>query len=143
MEYPRNLEVAPRTPDLRAHVLWSLSRAQSGADREATLQKILEEEYPRPALGTYYQARALEALGRRGEARALLDRLEERARAEASGAGAAPERAAAHYLLSLVLEEAGDAPGAEAELEAARALDPRPGRRALTQAQVEYAGAHQ
>ncbi len=143
LEYPKNLEVAPRTPDLRAHVLWSLSRTHSGAERDALLQEILDEGYPRPALGTYYQALALEALGRPGEARALLDRLEETARADAGGPGGAQRHAAAHYLLSLVLEKKGDAPGAAAALREARGLDPRPDRRALTRAQIEYASAHQ
>lgn len=143
LEYPKNLEVAPRAPNLRAHVLWSLSRAHTGAEREALLQEILDEDYPRPALGTYYQALALEALGRPNEARALLDRLEERARADAAGPGAARPRAAAHYLLSLVLKKKGDESGAAAELRKARELDPRPDRRALTGAQIEYASARQ
>jgi tetratricopeptide (TPR) repeat protein len=142
-EYPKNLEVAPRTPDLRAHVLWSLARARSGEEMEELLKELLEERYPRPALGTYYQAQALEALGRVDEARVRLDALEERARADASGAGSMRARAVGHYLLSLVLREKGDASGAVAELQKARKLDPRPDRRALTQAQIEYAAAHQ
>ena len=35
-EYPKNLEVAPRTPDLRAHVRWSLARAQQNPEQAAT-----------------------------------------------------------------------------------------------------------
>jgi tetratricopeptide (TPR) repeat protein len=143
LEYPKNLEVAPRTPNLRAHVLWSLSQAHSGAEREALLQEVLAEQYPRPALGTYYQALALEALGRPDEARDLLEGLEERARTDATEEGSARPRAAAHYLLSLVLRERGDESGADTELRKSRALDPRPDRRALTGAQIEYAGAHQ
>ena len=143
LEYPKNLEVAPRTPDLRAHVLWGLARTHSGGERDALLQEILDEDYPRPALGTYYQALALEALARPDQARALLERLEESARADAAGAGPAHQRAAAHYLLSLALEEKGDEPGAAAALREARGLDPRPDRRALTRAQIEYASAHQ
>jgi tetratricopeptide (TPR) repeat protein len=142
-EYPRNLEVAPRTPDLRAHVLWSLARSHDGEQRETLLQKILDEHHPRPALGTYYQALALEALGKRDEARARLDRLEQRARALTADASNARGRAVGHYLLSLVLRERGDAAAADAELRAARELDPRPDRRALTQAQIEYARGHQ
>jgi tetratricopeptide (TPR) repeat protein len=143
LEYPANLEVAPRTPDLRAHVLWSLARSLTGGERAALLKEILEEHYPRPALGTYYQALALEALGEPDEARKRLDRLEKAARARLSGASDARRRAVGHYLLSLVLRERGDESAADAELRAARQLDPFPGRRALTQAQIEYAGGHQ
>jgi tetratricopeptide (TPR) repeat protein len=142
-EYPKNLEVAPRTPDLRAHVLWSLARAHTGAERDALLKEIIDEHYPRPALGTYYQALALEARGEADKARARLDELAERARADIAGAGRARDRAAAHYLLSIVLRKQGADAGADAELEEARQLDPRPDRRALTQAQIEYAGGHQ
>jgi tetratricopeptide (TPR) repeat protein len=142
-EYPKNLEVAPRTPDLRAHVRWSLARSYDGEEREALLQQIIDEPHPRPALGTYYQALALKALGQRDEARARLDRLEERARSQASEATNARGRAVGYYLLSLVLREKGDEAGADAELEEARQLDPRPDRRALTQAQIEYAQGHQ
>jgi tetratricopeptide (TPR) repeat protein len=142
-EYPRNLEVAPRTPDLRAHVLWSLSRAETGTERKALLLRILDERYPRPALGTYYQALARGALGQPAEAQALLDGLEQAARADAAETAGPRNRAIGHYLLSLVLRERGDVAGADAEIEKARALDPHPDRRALTRAQVEYAGGHQ
>jgi tetratricopeptide (TPR) repeat protein len=142
-EYPKNLEVAPRTPDLRAHVLWSLARSHEGDERAAMLKRILGEDHPRPALGTYYQVLALEALGRKDEAGARLDRLEERARTLTPEASSARSRAVGHYLLSLVLREKGDEAGADAELEKARQLDPRPDRRALTHAQIEYARGHQ
>ncbi len=143
LEYPKNLEVAPRTPDLRAHVLWSLSRAQQGAERQALLQRILDERYPRPALGSYYQALARKALGQTAEAGALLDGLEQTARADTADSASPRNRAVGHYLLSLVRREKGDLAGADAELEKARELDPHPDRRALTRAQIEYAGGHQ
>ena len=142
-EYPRNLEVASRTPDLRAHVLWSLARAHDGEEKAAVLKRILEEDYPRPALGSYYKALALEALDRTKEASQVLDQLEDTARARAARAANERDRSVAHYLLSLVLREKGNAAGADAERRRAFELDPRPDRRALTQAQVEYAAARQ
>ncbi len=140
-EYPKNLEVAPRTPDLRAHVLWSQARAERGGARTALLKRILDERYPKPSLGTYYQALAAKALGRTAESAALLDSLERAARADAGAGG--PRAAVGRYLLSLALREKGDVAGAEAELAGARSLDPHPERRALTRAQIEYAGGHQ
>ncbi len=141
--YPKNLEVAPRTPDLRAHVLWSQARAETGATRRALLTRITDERLPRPSLASYYQALARQALGQPAEARALLDRLEQAARDDAAASAPERTRAVGHYLLSLVLRERGDAAGADAELASARALDPQPRRRALTRAQIEYAGGHQ
>ena len=143
LEYPKNLEVAPRTPDLRAHVLWSLARAQQGSDRASSLKRILDEHYPRPALGSYYQALAQKALGRPAEANALLDALEQAARADTTDSANPRNRAVGYYLLSVVRREKGDVAGADAELEKARELDPHPDRRALTRAQIEYAGGHQ
>jgi tetratricopeptide (TPR) repeat protein len=141
--YPKNLEVAPRTPDLRAHVLFCQARAESGGARMALLKRILDERYPRPSLGSYYQALARQALGETAAAQTLLDRLERTAREDVAVGAPERTRAVGHYLLSLVLRERGDAAGAEAELAKARALDPQPRRRALTRAQIEYAGGHQ
>ncbi len=142
-QYPKNLEVAPRTPDLRAHVWWSQARAERGGARTALLKRILGERYPRPSLGTYYQALAQKALGAPAEAAALVASLEQAARAELAPGGNPRTRAVSHYLLSLALREKGDAAAADAELARARELDPRPDRRALTRAQIEYAGGSQ
>jgi tetratricopeptide (TPR) repeat protein len=143
LEYPKNLEVAPRTPDLRAHVLWSLARAQQGPERAASLKRILDERYPRPALGSYYQALTQKALGQPAEANALLDGLEQAARADTADSANPRTRAVGYYLLSLARREKGDVVGADAQLAKARELDPHPDRRALTRAQIEYAGGHQ
>ena len=47
------------------------------------------------------------------------------------------------YLLSLVLAASGDSAGAAAARSRATERDPHAARAALTQAQVEYASAHQ
>jgi hypothetical protein len=106
---------------------------------------VLAEKYPRPALGTYYQALAARQLGRTGEAVNRLAQLEERARALVDGGGATGGRGAAvgEYLLSLVLAARGDAKGAAEARVRAEQRDPSPARAALMQAQVEYASAHQ
>lgn len=142
-EYPKNLEVAPRTPDFRAHINWDYAKVYLAkgerAQAEASLKQILAEKYRRPHLGTYYQALAHKALGNDAAYRAALDSLEKRARQASSGR----QEATGHYLLSLVLEEKGDKEGAAAERKKALDADPRAGRAALTEAQIDIARAHQ
>jgi len=155
-EYPKNLEVAPRSPDLRAPLNWSVANAYivSGRRDEAlpALTAILTEKYSQPHLGSYYQALALRALAKPVEAARQLRQLEERARAMiAAGAGnpaqggarSARDVAVGEYLLALVLGANGDDKGAAAARARAEERDPQPARAALTAAQVEYAGAHQ
>jgi tetratricopeptide (TPR) repeat protein len=155
-DYPKNLEVAPRTPDLRAHLNWSVANAYivSGHRDEAlpALTAILTEKYAQPQLGSYYQALALRALVKPVEAARVLRQLEERARAmiaasagsgEAGGARSSRDAAVGEYLLSLVLGANGDDKGAAAARARADERDPQPARAALTAAQIEFAGAHQ
>jgi tetratricopeptide (TPR) repeat protein len=148
-DYPKNLEVAARTPDFRAHVFWNLARVHlaMGKTEEARgyLSKILAEKYRRPHIGTYFQALAEKSLKSEDAYRALLDSLEKQARDYAAGKfeyrGA--QQTIGHMLLALVLEEKGDKAGAEAERAKAMEADPRPMRLALRQAQLDYARAHQ
>jgi tetratricopeptide (TPR) repeat protein len=150
-DYPKNLEVAPRTPDLRAPLNWSVANAYivSGRRDEAlpALTAVLNERYAQPQLGSYYQALALRALAKPVDAARVLRQLEERARALiAAGAGDARsgrDTAVGEYLLSLVLAANGDNKGSAAARARAEERDPQPARAALTAAQVEFAGAHQ
>ncbi len=148
-EYPKNLEVAPRTPDFRAHVNWNLARVYRAMGKndvaDSYLEKILGEKYDRPHIGTYYQALAQRSLGNEAAARKLLDTLEQRARDYVSGKfeyRGDPETIG-HMVLSLVLEEKGDKTGAAQERAKALKSNPRAMRMAIRQAQLEYAGAHQ
>lgn len=148
-EYPKNLEVAPRTPDFRAHLNWDLARLNRAMRRQEqerkALREILAEKYTKPHLGTIYQARAQKALGNDAASRSLLDDVERTAREHISGKfeyRGSPE-IVGHYLLSLVLEERGDQAGASQERQAALALDPRAHRLALLEAQIDTASAHQ
>ncbi len=147
-EYPKNLEVAPRTPDLRAHVYWNLAKVylatgDKGAAEEY-LTKILAEKYGRAHLGTYYQALAERARGNQARYRELLVQVERRARDLTSGKFEyrGNQQAVGHYLLARVLEERGAA-GAAQELEKALGLDLEAPRLALREAQLDYARAHQ
>ncbi len=147
-EYPKNLEVAPRTPELRANFDWNTAKvALAKGDRakaEGSLKAILAEQYTKPHLGTYYQALAQKALGNEAAYQSLLDSLEKRARQLTSGAFEhRGQETLGHYLLSLVLEQKGDQDGAKAEREKALQADPRIARGALTEAQIDIARAHQ
>jgi tetratricopeptide (TPR) repeat protein len=148
-EYPKNLEVAPRTPDFRAHLNWSVANAYlvSGRNGEARpyLERVLAEKYDRPSLGTYYQALAERARGNAAASQALLAKLEERARTMTAGPEDRRGRTATagFYLLSLALEAKGDATGAREAMRKALERDAQPARAALTMAQVDFAGAHQ
>jgi Tfp pilus assembly protein PilF len=148
-EYPANLEVAPRTPDFRAHVNWNLAKFHAAAGDQqqsrAYLDKILAEKYSRPHLGTYYQAVASKAKGDQAGYRAALDRLEKQARELTSGKfeHRGDRENVGRYLLSLVLEEKGERAAAETERAAAMKANPRVARMAVQDAQIEYARAHQ
>ena len=148
-EYPRNLEVAPRTPDFRAHLNWSVAHAYLASGRRDAarpyLDRILAEKYDRPGFGTYFQALAEKARGNTVASQALVAKLEERARAMTGGPDDRRGRTgtAGWYLLSLALEAKGDGAGAKDAMQKALERDAQPARAALTMAQVEFAGAHQ
>ena len=148
-EYPKNLEVAPRTPDFRAHLNWDLARLNRAlrrldAERDA-LRQILAEKYSKPHLGTFYQARAQKALGNDTAYQSLLRDVEQSAREYASGKFEyrGSREIVGHYLLSLVLEERGDEAGANQERQVALRLDARARRLALLEAQIDTASAYQ
>ncbi|MBM3744289.1 MAG: DUF5107 domain-containing protein [Acidobacteria bacterium] len=147
-EYPKNLEVAPRTPDLRAHVYWNLAKVHLAAGRKDAaadyLDKILAEKYGRAHLGSFYQALAEKARGNEARYGALLEQLAQRARELTSGKFEyrGNQQAVGHYLLARVLEERGAAEAA-AEREKALALSLEAPRLALREAQLDYARAHQ
>ena len=135
-EYPKNLEVAPRTPDFRAHLNWSVANAYLASGRKGEARPV-----PRPrARREVRAARARHLLpGARREGarqtrrrhRRSLAKLEERARAMTAGPDDRRGRAgtAGWYLLSLALRGEGrrgrrqrrDAEGARAR----RAAGPR------------------
>jgi tetratricopeptide (TPR) repeat protein len=148
-EYPKNLEVAPRTPDFRAHLNWSVANAYllmgRKGDARPYLERVLAEKYPRPGLGTYYQALAEKARGKDAAAQALIGKLEETARAMTAGPDDRRGRTgtAGWYLLSLALRSKGNVAGAAEAMEKALERDTQPARAALTLAQVDFAGAHQ
>jgi tetratricopeptide (TPR) repeat protein len=148
-EYPKNLEVAARTPDFRAHVNWNLAKvhlAMGSRDKAAEyLKSILAEKYNKPHIGTYFQALAQKAMKNDAGYRELLEGLEKKSREFISGKFEYRGNAEVigHALLALVLEEKGDGANAGLELKKALEKDPRARRLALREAQLDIAGAHQ
>jgi len=149
LEYPKNMEIAPRTPDFSAHLYWNLAKAyQAMGDQDKAneyLNKILAEKYHKVHLGTFYQALARKALGDQAACETLLKKVEAEARKRTSGAfeyRGEPETIG-HYLLSLVLAEKGETKAAAAEKAKAFAGSRQVRRLAIHEAQLDIAGAHQ
>jgi tetratricopeptide (TPR) repeat protein len=149
LEYPANLEVAPRTPDFRAHLYWDLARLNTEMKKRAEADKylkgILAERYGKAHLGTLYQARAQKATGNEQAYQSLMTDLEKTARGYLTGSyeNRGDPEVLGHYLLSTVLEERGDKAGAQHERQAALTLNPRAERLAVLDAQLDTASAHQ
>jgi tetratricopeptide (TPR) repeat protein len=153
-EYPMNLEVAPREPNLRGFLYYPMARLYSKIGDNTEARRLLEvtagESTEYPTLATFYQALALRDLGREGDAARLLSELEAEAR-RLIGADSQhyrrmadqDQQALGHYYLSRVLEARGQTREAQQELDAARGLEPGIAREAVMIAQRVFARAHQ
>jgi len=152
--YPRNLEVAPREPNLRGFLYYPMALLQKKLGNQSEAQRLLEvtakEESEYPTLGTYYQALALRELGKKSEADALMGALKAEADAMIKGDSKAYQRtgerlrtALGHYYRSRVMEAEGNKSGAASELQAAQRTEPDIERQAVMLAQRVYARAHQ
>ena len=153
-EYPANLEVAPREPNLRGFLYYPMALLYRRLGDEHAADSLLAvtatEATEKPTLGSFYQALALRKLGRSREADRVLEALEREARRLLGGDRSGYEgrnedflRSLGHYYLSKVHEANGR------EGEARRALDRATARRSLIErealifAQITFAGAHQ
>ena len=148
-EYPGNLEVAPRSPDFKAHLFWNMYKTYQATGRsteaQSSLKEILAEKYNKPHLGTYYQALAQRELKNQTACDSLLAELEKQATKYVSGQFEFRNRAetVGNYLLSLVYKEKGDSQKSAEALEKARQRDPLARRLAVLEAQLDAARAHQ
>jgi tetratricopeptide (TPR) repeat protein len=153
-QYPANLEVAPREPNLRGFLYYPMADLyrQLGNDDEARklLQITAEESSDYPTLGSYYQALALRELGQGQRADAVLAKLEQAAKALLEGN--APEyrwesadlqKALGLFYQAKLEENSGNFERASSLLQEARSLEPMIERRATIMAQLVYARAHQ
>jgi tetratricopeptide (TPR) repeat protein len=153
-EYPRNLEVAPRDPNLRGFLFYpvALLHRQLGDNSRANglLEITAGEASERPTLGSYFQALALTELGNSEEANHQLDGLNEEAESLITngsehyrGYSDDDQRAIGHFYRSLYWKAVGNPAKADDELKLAKSLMPAVEREALTIAQKTFAGSAQ
>lgn len=154
MNYPENLEVAPREPDLRGFLYYPMAKLykQIGNNEEAMrLLKITTEEISdKPTLGSYYRALALRDLGQSEQADEVLSELKNEAQQLLDGKTAgygnksrAFLRALGHFYLAKVYEANADTENTQQALKNAASLVPLIEREALIYAQIVYAKAKQ
>jgi tetratricopeptide (TPR) repeat protein len=142
-EYPLNLAVGPREPNLRGFLYYPMSKLyrQIGDQKEAErLLKITAgETSTKPNIGSYYQALALRDLGQPQKAEKILSDL----RAEAEKLiDREANNAFGYYYLAKVQEANGQTQQAQGNLEKAMSINPLVERLTITRAQLGYAGAH-
>ena len=153
-QYPANLEVAPREPNLRGFLYYPMAQLhrQLGNEDEATrlLKITAEETSDSPTLGSYYQALALRDLGEKQRADAIL--IELRNLADSMRKGEATDyrwespdlqKALGLYYSAKLEEVDGDTVKSDTYLLEARALEPTIERQAIIIAQLVFARAHQ
>ena len=143
-EYPENLGVGPREPNLRGFLYYPMSKLyrQIGDEKEAErLLKITAGETSATAnIGSYYQALALRDLGQPQKAEQILSDL----KAEAEKLiDSAANNVLGYYYLAKVQEANGQTQQAQENLEKALLINPLAERQAIIRAQVGYAGTHQ
>ena len=153
-EYPDNLQVAPREPNLRGFLYYPMAMLHRRLGNEAEAERLLRitagETSRYPTLGTYYQSLALRELGRTDEARELFEQLGTEANLLIAGesehyvrTGATRQRALGHFYRSKLLEGEGRASEAADHLHSARELVRDIQREAVMIAQRVFAQAHQ
>jgi tetratricopeptide (TPR) repeat protein len=143
-EYPLNLAVGPREPNLRGFLYYPMSKLyrQIGDEKEAKrlLKITANETSKRLNIGSYYQALALRDLGQSEKAEQILSDLKAEAE-KLIGRGA--NNAFGYYYLSKVQEANGQMQQAQQNLEKALSINSLAERLAIYRAQVGYAGTNQ
>ena len=153
-EYPENLEVAPREPNLRGFLYYPMSKLyrQLGDEKEAgrLLKITANESTARPTISSYYQALALRDLGQSEKTRKILFELKREGQQLIDGqlneyVGKSSDflKALGHYYLSKVYEANGELKEAQENLKKAVSTFSSIEREALIFAQIAYAKAHQ
>jgi len=152
-QYPPNLEIAPREPDLRGFLYYPMAKLQQeiGENDEATklLEHTSRETSEEPTLASYYQALALKDLGMEKQSIKIFSEFKKKAEALQSDEGETPRwnsnsrKALGFYYLSKIYKTKGESSESQNALSTALELEPLIARRAIVLAQVAFAGAHQ
>jgi tetratricopeptide (TPR) repeat protein len=121
MKYPRNLGVGEPAKKNHAEALFRMGLAYESMDDGKTAkslyQKAVEEEHTERSALCYYQARALQCLGKKGEASAVLNEL-------FTPGDAGSDEASNLYLRGLACKGTGDGVKALHYFKNALALNP-------------------
>jgi len=153
-DYPENLEVAPRQPNLRGFLYFSMAKLYQKLNNEEEALRLIkitaEENSPKPTIGSFYQALALKELGHLDNAINIISELKKEGQQLVDGKVTGYERrdrafvrALGAYYLAKAHEFSGETDKANDMLAKAKILVPLIERDALIFAQVTFAGAHQ
>ncbi|NOY58728.1 MAG: hypothetical protein GXO75_07320 [Calditrichaeota bacterium] len=148
-QYPRNLKVAPRYPDLRGFLYYpmALLYKKIGITEKAdSLLKITANESTHPpSLASYYQALALRELGRAKDADQVLETLKIEGQKLVDGTSKGYEQrsisfqqALGYFYLSMVYLAKNDSENAEIILKKAHSFNTMIEQEALTRAQRAF-----
>ncbi|MBN2411928.1 DUF5107 domain-containing protein [candidate division KSB1 bacterium] len=153
-DYPENLEVAPRQPNLRGFLYVPMAKLYQQLNNNKEASRLLniaaEENSSLPTLSNFYQALALKELGFSDKAEEIISALYEEGRQISEGKLQGYERrdrdfvyALGEFYMAKAHEYRGETEKTKDLLTKARTLDPLVERDALIFAQVSFAGAHQ
>ncbi|MDA2928710.1 tetratricopeptide repeat protein, partial [Acidobacteria bacterium AH-259-O06] len=153
-EYPANLKVAPREPNLRGFLYYPMAQLYEQLNNEEEALRLLKitavESSSMPTVGSFYQALALRELGKSAEADQILSTLKSEGRQLIQGKTRSYARrsktfrqALGYHYLSKAHEASGEAEKASQAREKAVQLVPMIEREALMFAQIVFARTHQ
>ena len=152
-EYPKNLKVAPREPNLRGFLYYPMAQLYKKIGKISTADSLFkiasEESTAPPTLVNYFQSLALREKGHLGADR-FLSQLQAEGQTLIDGTtGGYVEKSKefkqslGYYYLSKVHDARGEIKAAKINLNKAKALVPLIEREAIIFAQITYAQANQ
>jgi len=153
-EYPENMSIAPREPDLRGFIYYPMAGLHQELGNKEEADRLLKitarESTSRPTLVTYYQALALKYLGSGEKADKLIAEFEAEAKRliqinEGGNGNRSSEfnTALGHYYLAKFYEATNEKGKAGEYMENAKSLMPFIEREAIIIAQMAYSRASQ
>jgi tetratricopeptide (TPR) repeat protein len=153
-EYPKNLKVAPREPNLRGFLYYPMAQLYKKLNNSEEAERLLKitasESTDPPTLANYYQAQAFQDLGQTEQAEEILDKLFDEGKKRIEGDITNYENkdklfieALGNYYLSKVNDAKGKTDKANEFFKKAKDSVSLIEREAVIIAQIRYAGAKQ